>query len=390
MNGLDVLLVLLIGLAAFTGYRRGALLQVLSYGGLAVGLIAGALIGPSIASLARSHATQAGIAVAVLLGLGGVGNAVGWAAGTWVRLRARRGVFGPVDAAGGVLVSTVAVLVAIWFVALNLVNGPFPPVAAQIRGSAIVRGLDASLPQPPSLLGEIRGFFNRYGFPDVFIGLPPAPAGPVRAPSADQARQAFRSAEQSTVRIVGHACGGVQSGSGFVVAEHYVVTNAHVVAGVGAPQVQTKGGGSEGGTTVLFDPRTDLAVLYVQSTPGPALTLSRTEADRGATGAVLGYPGGGNLQGDGAAVRRSIDAVGRDIYGGGTVERTVYELQTTVIPGDSGGPFVLLDGTVAGVVFAASTTDPGVGYAIASTEAIPRVTRAIGSTAPVPTGACVR
>jgi len=82
--------------------------------------------------------------------------------------------------------------------------------------------------------------------------------------------------------------------------------------------------------------------------------------------------------------------VGRDIYGRQTVERDVYELQTNVQPGDSGGPFVLPDGSVAGVVFAASTTDPAVGYAIVSTDVIPDVTEVLGRTDPVSTGACVR
>jgi hypothetical protein len=45
---------------------------------------------------------------------------------------------------------------------------------------------------------------------------------------------------------------------------------------------------------------------------------------------------------------------------------------------------------VAGVVFAASTTDPSVGYAIASTDVIPDVSRAVGRTRPVSTGGCVR
>ena len=38
MNGLDLVLVALIGLAAATGFRRGALLQLLSYGGLLAGV----------------------------------------------------------------------------------------------------------------------------------------------------------------------------------------------------------------------------------------------------------------------------------------------------------------------------------------------------------------
>jgi S1-C subfamily serine protease len=82
--------------------------------------------------------------------------------------------------------------------------------------------------------------------------------------------------------------------------------------------------------------------------------------------------------------------VGRDIYGRGRVRREVYELQAEVRPGNSGGPFVEADGTVLGVVFAGSTTDPGIGYALASTEVEPLVERAEGRTAPVPTGPCLR
>jgi S1-C subfamily serine protease len=67
----------------------------------------------------------------------------------------------------------------------------------------------------------------------------------------------------------------------------------------------------------------------------------------------------------------------------------VYELQASVEPGDSGGPFVLPDGRVAGIVFAASTTDEGVGYAITSTAALDDLRAAMPRTSPVGTGACV-
>lgn len=391
VNGLDLVIVVLIALAAATGFRRGALLQLFAYGALILGVLAGAVLAPAFASLARSDAAQAGIAVAVLLGMAGIGNALGWVAGTWVRARAHElPVIGTADRAGGSVISVIGLLLVTWFLALNLVNGPFPPVSREIRGSAIVRSLDTALPRPPSLLAEVRQFLNRHGFPDVFAGLPPAPAGPVHMPSEAEARRAFEAAAPSTVRIVGLGCGEVLSGSGFVVSGDYVVTNAHVVAGVDAPEVQRQDGTSQPGTTVLFDPRIDLAVLHVEAAPGPPMHLLPTKVDRGTGGAALGYPGGGDLTGERAAVRRPIDAVGRDIYGTREVERQVYELQARIEPGDSGGPFVLPDGSVAGVVFAASTTDPSLGYAIASTDVIPDVNRAAGRTRPVSTGGCVR
>jgi S1-C subfamily serine protease len=389
VNVLDLILLAVVVLAAVTGFRRGALMQVLAYGGLVTGLVVGAIVAPKIASLVDGEAAQAGVAVAVVLGAAGIGNAIGWLAGSWVRSRMRRTRFGAADAAGGSIVSMVAVLVAIWFLAFNLVNGPFPSLAGEIRGSAVVRTIERAMPAPPSLLGEVRHFFDRFGFPEVFTGLPPAPAGPVKWPSDAEAQRAFAGARGSMVRVVGEACGEIQSGSGFVVGPDDIVTNAHVVAGVTDPKVQMQNGGTQPASVVLFDPETDLAVLRVTGSLGPPLQLLGSDAERGTGGAVLGFPGGGDLQGEPAAVRRPIDAVGRDIYGEHTVVRKVYELQASVQPGDSGGPFVLPDGRVAGIVFAASTTDDGVGYAIASTTATQDVDRALPMTAQVGTGACV-
>lgn len=389
MNGLDVFLLALLALAGLSGYRRGLALQALSFGGLLVGLAVGALVAPSVAGLAESPVAQASLAVVVLLALAGAGDAAGWLLGARLRDRARATRFAPADAVGGSAVAVVASLLVIWFVSLNLVSGPFPEVAAEIRGSAIVRTLDDTLPQPPSLLAEVRRFFNRFGFPDVFSGIPPLPADPVDPPSRAEARRAFEIAAPSTIRIAGEACDGVQEGSGFVVADGYVVTNAHVVAGMEDPFVQTRDGSSQPGTTVLFDPELDLAILLVGRAPGPPLALG-SGAERGTAGAILGYPGGGPLTGDRAAVLRSIDAVGRDIYGRGEAERTVLELQAEVRPGNSGGPFVLADGRVVGVVFAASSSDEDVGYAIAAEDVASRVQEAVGATGEVSTGPCLR
>jgi S1-C subfamily serine protease len=394
VNGLDVVIVIVLVLAAVSGHRRGAALQVFAYGGLLLGLVVGALIAPRLATTAESHAAQAGIAVTTLLLAGAAGDATGLLIGSRMRARARGSRFGQADAAGGSAVAIVAVLLAIWFVALNLANGPFPRIASEVRGSAIVRGLGTTLPDPPSVVGEVRRFFDRFGFPEVFAGIPPEPAEPVQDPSSAEARHAYDAAAASTVMVVGRACDHIVEGSGFVVAEGYVVTNAHVVAGVRTPEVQSADGVGGSAEVVFFDPDLDLAILLVGgslgSSLGPSLPLVREDVDRGATGAVLGYPGGGPLAGEGAAVRQPIPALGHDIYGRNDIERDVYELQTQVRPGNSGGPFVLADGRVAGLVFAASSVDPDIGYAIRTSEILDEVDLAMGSTAAVETGPCIR
>lgn len=391
MDVLDLILVVVVVLAAVNGYRRGAALQLTAYAGLALGLIAGALLAPHIASRVGSPFGQAAVALLVLVAAAAIGDAIGWLIGSRIWAIARRGMLGTVDSAAGSLVAIVAVLLSAWFIGFNLVNGPFQTVSNQIRGSAIIRGLDHALPQPPGVLAEVRQFLNRFGFPEVFAGLPPAPAGPVKGPTSGEAAEAAHHALASTVQIVGPACGAIQEGSGFVAAPNEIVTNAHVVAGVrGGVTVREQNGPSQRGTVVLFDPRLDIAIIRVATTPGPVLKLGHKDVDRGANGAVVGYPGGGPLQYRAAAVRRDLEATGRDIYGDAVVTRDVYELQAVVRPGNSGGPFVLVKGEVEGVVFAASTTDPHVGYALASRQVVPLVKKAEGDTTPVSTEGCTR
>ncbi len=389
MNALDVLVLLVAGFAAYSGYHRGLLLMFVTYLGLGAGLVVGARLAPPVAAHVTDPSVRAGIAIGALLVFGGLGDGLGWFLGNRVRARARQvRAIGGADAAGGSILGVAGVLLVTWFLALNLVGGPVPRIAREIRGSLTVRTLDALLPQPPPLVGELRRLLNTLGFPDVFAGLPPAPAGPVRPPSGATVRRALDAARASTVEVTGDACGVALEGSGFVASLGYVVTNAHVVAGERATSVHD-GGGTLPAEVVLFDPRTDVAVLRVGGLAADPLPLDASAVARGTQGAVLGFPEGGPLTADPAAVLRPIVAVGRDIYGHGTVRRDVYELQALVRPGNSGGPFALPDGAVAGVVFAASTTDPRVGYAIVASEVAPLLREARASRAAASTGACI-
>jgi S1-C subfamily serine protease len=236
---------------------------------------------------------------------------------------------------------------------------------------------------------RLQAFINTTPFPRVFEGVEPLSPGPVNMPDDPAIRAAVHAAGVSTVRVEGFGCGGVQTGSGFVVGPGMVVTNAHVVAGIRSPQVDDTNGRTRNATPVLFDPSLDLAVLRTGPLNGPPLALLRSDVHHGAGGAVLGYPGGAaQLNARPGAVLREFAAVGRDIYGRSLTRRNVYQLQATIRQGNSGGPFVRKDGAVLGVVFAASTSDPNVGYALTSGEVVSRVDDARGRTSPVGTGSC--
>jgi S1-C subfamily serine protease len=389
VNLLDVVILIWVGFAAVAGYRRGAALQLTEYAGLLAGLLIGAVVAPKVAALASSPVAQAAIALVTLLALAAAGEAAGWMIGHRAWAVARRSALRGVDAIGGSFVSVIAVLAVTWFVGYSLAAGPIQSLSSQINSSAIVRTLNDHMPRPPAILADVRQFLDRFGFPEVFADLPPVPAGPVQDPSNAVVLAIATKADAAVVKVVGQACGEILSGTGFVAARHYVITNAHVVAGESAPQIE-QDGRTYPAVPVVFDPRTDVAVLYVQDFDGAPLTLDSRETGRGAQGAVIGHPGGGPLVALPGGVRRPLDALGRDIYGSNVVTRRIYELQSVVRPGDSGGPFVLRDGSVAGVIFAASTADPDVGYALTSPIVLPLLTRARHLTGRVSTEPCAR
>ena len=389
MTWLDVLLVALLAGSLYSGYQRGAVLQVIGIAGLVAGVIIGVMFASRVAQLAGSPATAVALVLGTVLIAGAIGNMLGWAAGSRLRKRAHGTPLRRVDAIGGAVISAVALVLAIWFVALNFAEGPFPAVSRGLRDSEIVRTLDSTLPPPPSLVGEARRLLSLLGFPDVFVGLPDEPAAPVQAPDSAEAAAATRSAEHSTVEVSGSGCnrGFVNQGSGFVVDDDLVITNAHVVAGTREQSLQFDGT-QVPAHVVAFDPDLDIAVLRARHLGLAPLPLLEGEAKRGDVGAVLGYPGGGHLLAEAAAVRAVIEPVGRNIYGDGQVQRRIYEVQATIRSGNSGGPFVLASGRVAGLVFASSVADDGVGYAIVSSEFQPLLAHPAALTAEVDTGSC--
>jgi hypothetical protein len=389
VNALDVMLAALLALSLIGGYRRGATLQIIGLIGLAAGIVVGAALAPRVASGASSPTGAIALAMGSVLVGAAIGNLAGWAVGSRVRRRAHGTQLRKVDAVGGSFVSAIALIAVTWFLALNLVNGPFPGLARGISGSQVVRTLDAALPKPPSLLGELQHVLALLGFPDVFTGLPPQPAAPVELPSGRDAAAATRAARGSTVEILGRGCyrGFLNQGSGFVVAGDLVITNAHVVAGTTEQWIH-RPEGDTAASVVLYDPDLDLAILHAPGIGIAPLKLLPGEVERGAGGAVLGYPGGGPLVAEPAAVRQVIEPVGRNVYGQGEVRRRVYEIQAVIRRGNSGGPFVLPNGQVAGVVFANSVVSDEVGYALLSTEIEPSVTEARQRTEAVDTGSC--
>jgi S1-C subfamily serine protease len=385
----DVVIVTIGLLAAFRGSRRGLLAQVFELGGGFLGLVLGIVFAPRIVSQFTREAglsTALVTVVAVIIAVA-VGQAIGQAIGRRFGLAARRLRLGGLDKALGALFGIVVVLVTYWLIGSLLAQGPVRPLARSLRSSKILNAL-TDFRQPPNVVAFLGRYLQTTDFPQVFANLPPPTGVPVKLPADRLARRAIGAADDSTVRVLATACGGTQLGSGWVSSPSTVVTNAHVVAGGSNVSVQEQAG-TLPATVVLFDPATDVAVLRVEDLSGPPLNLSGA-LDTGAVGAVLGYPGRaeGGLSVGPAAVQDGYEALGLDIYSREEVTREIYQLQARVEEGDSGGPFVRPSGRVAGMLFAASTTDARVGYALTAAEIRDELARGQARTEAVSTGPC--
>lgn len=394
MNLVDLGVLVVALLAGYRGWRRGLLGQIFELGGGFLGLILGIAFGPRVAEAFTEEAGIKGalISLAVVFVSLSIGQTLGFIAGHRFGNKARELRLGPVNQGMGAAFGVIVWLVTFWLIGTLLLSGPSRELARALRKSKSLQVTNRVLPKPPDVLAYLSQYLDTSGFPQVFAGLPRL-SEPAKLPSEAEARAATRAGQASTVRIVTPSCGGLQLGSGWIADEDSVVTNAHVVAGGSEVEVHEPDGSEREATVVLYDPGTDLAVLHVPGgLSGPPLPLETTVQERGTPGATLGYPGSadGRFVPQPAVVNSSYTAQGRDIYGRDLVSREVYELHSRVRQGDSGGPFVLPNGKVAGVVFAASTTDGQTGYALTGNEVEDEVTRGVARTSPVSTGSCTR
>ena len=241
---------------------------------------------------------------------------------------------------------------------------------------------------------ELGRLLDSTGLPAVFVGFEPIPAPPDRpARRPDRATPRPGRASRARSRCRPRRAATSRSGRGSPSGANYVVTNAHVVAGADrrAIRVATADDRLLDGTAVLVRPG-----VRHRGHPRPGARGARPAVRRG-------RPRRGARSARRSGIRAAVawrccrpwsaartPATGRDIYSEKTVRRQILELRAAIDRGDSGGPLILQDGTVGGVVFAEARTDPDVGYALSPTEVATRVAPAIGRTEAVDTGACVR
>ena len=389
MNALDAIVLLAIALAAWTGYRHGFTARALAWVGLIIGIVIGVLFVDDIADALKGSTSQTRLigSLAFLFLMTVIGQTLGIAAGALLRDRIPHGGFlGAADRIAGALAGTFAVLIGVWLLTPALASAHGWPARAA-RGSAVVRAIDRVAPSPPASLKRLGRLVAEAPF-NVFdrVQSPPNAGTP---PGTGLSQRVLQRVSGSVVKIEGHACDLIQQGSGFVAADDLVVTNAHVVAGEPGTVVLTTDGRRLEADVVEFDSYRDLAVLHVTGLDLPVLSQADGSVDD--TGAVIGYPGGGNEKESPARVADQILAKGNDIYGSAQTTRDVFVLAAQLAPGDSGGPLFDAQGQVIGIAFAVDPGDATTAYALTHAEIAHAFqhARASGARTRVSTGPCL-
>lgn len=154
-------------------------------------------------------------------------------------------------------------------------------------------------------------------------------------------------------------------GSGFVISEDgYIVTNNHVIEGADDIEIEFFGGGRLKAKLVGTDPKTDIAVLKVES-PEPLAFVPFGDSDLMRVGDwVLAM---GNPLGQGFSVSSGIVSARKRALSG-TYDDYI-QTDAAINRGNSGGPLFNMDGQVVGVntaILSPNGGSIGIGFSMAS------------------------
>ena len=156
---------------------------------------------------------------------------------------------------------------------------------------------------------------------------------------------------------------GTAVGSGFIIsADGYAVTNNHVVKDAERVTIRTKDGLELKAKVIGTDPKTDLALIKIDSDKTfQFVTFAKTDPRVGDWVMAVGNPFGLG----GTVTTGIISARGRDI-GSGPYD-DFLQIDASINKGNSGGPAFNLNGEVIGVntaIFSPSGGSVGIGFAI--------------------------
>src|SRR5215471_17225927 len=154
-------------------------------------------------------------------------------------------------------------------------------------------------------------------------------------------------------------------GSGVIVSpDGYILTNNHVVNSASVIEVALNDGRQFTAKVIGTDPRTDVALIKIDATGLPALTLA--DSDKVEVGDVVLAIG--NPFGIGQTVTKGIVSA-KDRTTSGDGDEDFIQTDAAINPGNSGGALVDTDGRLVGInsaILTRSGGNQGIGFAVPS------------------------
>lgn len=385
-------MILLALLAAVSGARQGFVVALPAFLGVIAGAVLGIQLAPFLVEEVDHPAAKVAFAVGTVIFLVALGETLGVYFGNKLKRRISSPKLSGVDNALGAVVQGAVVFVVAWLIALPLTSvAALPGLTRAINDSAVLGGVNELMPEAAQgLPGELRNLLDESDFPSILAPFQETPVRQINPPDpALQNSAVVQNVRPSVLKVRGTApsCSRSLEGTGFVVDEERVMTNAHVVAGTERVLVETAQGHLDA-DVVHYDPTTDLAVLAVPGLDEEPLPLAEEPVEAGDDTIALGYPLNGPYTAAPTRIRERITLRGPDIYDARTVERDVYTVRGQVRSGNSGGPLIDPQGRVVGVVFGASVEDPDTGFVLTADEVSDEIERARSFTVEVDTGPC--
>ena len=155
----------------------------------------------------------------------------------------------------------------------------------------------------------------------------------------------FTPAEEAAVRIRNSGCSALESGSGFAIDDHTIITNHHVIADYDKLAITTSDGRDLTVASVATTTVADLAILTTVESMTHYVTLSDADPTIGDPVTVVGFPEGGEMTTTtGTILSSEADQLDNADH--------VFLTSAASKPGSSGSAAYGPDGTVFGVLYA--------------------------------------
>jgi len=146
MNNIDIAILVVLGLAAFNGWRRGLVVSLFSIAGAVVGAYIGQDFISKFADPSATDVVKVGIIVGGLAVSASIGSSIGSFIGRRLRSIYKWTPLGLVDNFGGLILSLAIWVILVWATFHIVAEVPNWKLGIRLNQSEILKSINASMP----------------------------------------------------------------------------------------------------------------------------------------------------------------------------------------------------------------------------------------------------